>query len=128
MTRYLIIIEPTTTGFSAYLPDVPGCVATGRTRDQVEANMRSAIEAHLEELKEDGTPVPPPSSIATYVDVAAQIGLRIPLFRLNRNVESFRQRGFGIERARDAIRAARAERSVVRRDRRRGAAGGGSQR
>lgn len=71
MQRYLIIIEPTATGFSAYSPDLPGCVATGTSRDEVESNMREAIELHLQGLREDGEEVPPPHSVASYVEVAA---------------------------------------------------------
>jgi predicted RNase H-like HicB family nuclease len=71
MTRYLIIIEQTATGFSAYSPDVPGCVSTGPSISDVEASMREAIAAHLEELREDGVPAPAPTSFAAYVDVAA---------------------------------------------------------
>lgn len=70
MTRYLVLIEPTATGFSAYLPDVPGCVTTGKTQAEAEARMREAIEFHLEGLGEDET-VPEPRTIATYVEVAA---------------------------------------------------------
>ena len=71
MSRYLIVIEETPTGFSAYSPDLPGCVSTGRTREDVERSMREAIEFHLEGLREDGQTVPKPSSSAAYVDVAA---------------------------------------------------------
>lgn len=71
MSRYLIIVEPTATGFSAYSPDVPGCVATARSRDEVEREMREAIAFHLDGLREDGLPVPRPSAAAAYVDVAA---------------------------------------------------------
>ena len=71
MSRYLIIVEPTDTGFSAYSPDVPGCVATGRTREDVEREMRDAIAFHLDGLREDGQPVPRPSASASYVEVAA---------------------------------------------------------
>ena len=71
MQRYLIVIEPTSTGYSAYSPDLPGCVATGETTTAVEANMREAIEFHLDGLRTDGHPVPPPHSIGTYVEVAA---------------------------------------------------------
>lgn len=71
MSRYLIVIEQTTTGFSAYSPDVSGCVSTGRTRDEVETAMREAIEFHLDGLREDGAPIPKPSASAAYVDVAA---------------------------------------------------------
>src|SRR5687767_9403162 len=59
------------TGFSAYSPDLPGCVATGSTRSEVEENMRQAIELHLEGLRDDGEPVPSGQTIATYVEVAA---------------------------------------------------------
>ena len=69
--RYLIIIEESNTGFSAYSPDLPGCVSTGASRTEVQDNMRDAITAHLEALREDGVPAPKPSATATYVDVAA---------------------------------------------------------
>jgi predicted RNase H-like HicB family nuclease len=71
MQRYLIVLEPTATGFSAYSPDLAGCAATGATRPEVEENMRQAIELHLEGLREDGEPVPSGQTIATYVEVAA---------------------------------------------------------
>ncbi len=71
MSRYLIIVEPTATGFSAYSPDVPGCVATGATREEVEGAMREALAFHLDGLREDGYPVPLPGAAAAYVDVAA---------------------------------------------------------
>jgi predicted RNase H-like HicB family nuclease len=71
MSRYLIVIEPTETGFSAFSPDLPGCVSTGETRTAVEQHMREAIEFHLDGLREEGAPIPPPSTTATYVEVAA---------------------------------------------------------
>jgi predicted RNase H-like HicB family nuclease len=71
MSRYLIVIEPTGQGFSAYSPDIPGCVATGATREEAERAMREAIELHLEGLRESGQPLPSPGSSAAYVDVAA---------------------------------------------------------
>lgn len=71
MRRYLIVIEETPGGFSAYSPDVPGCAATGRTREDVERNMHDALEFHLDGLREGGQPVPEPSTSAAYVDVAA---------------------------------------------------------
>lgn len=71
MQRYLIVIEPTAAGFSAYSPDLPGCISTGTTHAEVEANMREAIALHLEGLREDGEPVPMPHTYATYVEVAA---------------------------------------------------------
>lgn len=69
--KYLIIIEPTKTGFSAYSPDLPGCISTGQTRDEVESNMHEAIEFHLEGLREEGYAIPEPSSASAYIEVAA---------------------------------------------------------
>ena len=71
MHRYLVVIEPTATGFSAYSPDLTGCVATGATRAEVERAMREAIQFHLEGLRADGQPIPPGGTSATYVEVAA---------------------------------------------------------
>lgn len=72
MMRYLIVIEQTETGVSAYSPDVPACVATGQSIAEAEANMRDAIGAHLEELRRDGVPAPKPTSVAaSHVEVAA---------------------------------------------------------
>jgi predicted RNase H-like HicB family nuclease len=71
MHRYLVVIEPTDTGFSAYAPDVPGCAATGASRAEVEHAMREAITLHLDGLREDGQPIPHGGTSATYVEVAA---------------------------------------------------------
>ena len=71
MSRYLIIIEGTPTGYSAYSSDLPGCVATGGTRQEVEREMRDAIEFHIEGLRLAGEPVPEPRSNAAYCEVAA---------------------------------------------------------
>ena len=71
MSRYLVVIEETPTGFSAYSPDLPGCVSTGRTREDVQGAMRQAIEFHLEGLRQDGAPIPKPTTSAAYIDVAA---------------------------------------------------------
>ena len=69
--RYAIVIENAGGNFSAYVPDLPGCVATGETIPEVEQRIREAIEFHLEGMREDGTPIPPPSSRVDYVEVAA---------------------------------------------------------
>ena len=69
--KYLVVIEPTGTGFSAYSPDLPGCVSTGTTREEVGRNMREAIELHLEGLREEGYPVPQPDTSSAYVEVTA---------------------------------------------------------
>ena len=58
MMQYLIVIEPTDSGFSAYSPDLPGCVSTGATREEVEANMREAVAFHLEGLRLEGVEIP----------------------------------------------------------------------
>jgi predicted RNase H-like HicB family nuclease len=71
--RYLIVIEGAEgENFSAYAPDLPGCVATGATREEVEREMHDAIAFHLEGLRGAGEPIPEPSGLtAAYVDVAA---------------------------------------------------------
>lgn len=69
--RYLTIIEKTGTGYSAYSPDLPGCVSTGLTYEEVEQNMREAIEFHLDGLKREGYDIPSPSTSSTYILVAA---------------------------------------------------------
>ena len=69
--KLLIVVEPTASGFSAYAPDVPGCVATGETRDAVERTMREAVEFHLEGLRAEGMPLPEAHAYATVVEVAA---------------------------------------------------------
>ena len=71
MIRYLINIEETVTGFSAYSPDLPGCVATGATRNEVEQEMHDAIEFHIEGLRLADEPVPQPRSQVSYCEVAA---------------------------------------------------------
>jgi predicted RNase H-like HicB family nuclease len=58
MKKYLIIIETTSKGFSAYVPDLPGCIATGSTKKQVEQNIFEAVQFHLEGLQEEGLPIP----------------------------------------------------------------------
>lgn len=68
--RYAIVIEKANGNYSAYVPDVPGCVATGDTEAQVGSLIREAIEFHVAGLREDGLPVPSPSSKVEYVDVA----------------------------------------------------------
>ena len=69
--RYAIVIEQAEGNFSAYVPDLPGCVATGASLAEAEREIQEAIAFHLEGLREDGLPVPPPASVVEYVDVAA---------------------------------------------------------
>jgi predicted RNase H-like HicB family nuclease len=71
MSKYLVVIEPTASGFSAYSPDLPGCISTGRTRDEVEANMREAIAFHIDGLREEGEEVPQPQTYSAYVELPA---------------------------------------------------------
>lgn len=69
--RYAIVIEKADSNYSAYVPDLPGCVATGATVPEVESEIRDAIAFHLEGLRDDGLPVPAASSQVEYIDVAA---------------------------------------------------------
>ena len=69
--KFLIVIEKTKTGFSAYSPDLQGCVGTGTTQEQVEKTMQEAIEFHLEGMRAEGIEVPAQRSYSTYVDVPA---------------------------------------------------------
>lgn len=69
MSRYLIIIERTSTGFSAYSPDLPGCASTGQTRMEVAANMKEAIAFHLDGLREQGEAIPQPTSEAAFCEI-----------------------------------------------------------
>ena len=68
--RYAIVIEKAEENYSAYVPDLPGCIATGATIEQAEAEIREAIIFHLEGLREDGLAVPPGQSTVDYVDVS----------------------------------------------------------
>jgi predicted RNase H-like HicB family nuclease len=70
MYRFLIVIEKANKNYSAYSPDLPGCVATGATREEAEQNMYDAIEMHIQGLLEDKLPVPESKSFAEYVAVA----------------------------------------------------------
>jgi predicted RNase H-like HicB family nuclease len=69
MRRYAIVIEQGPNNLSAYVPDLPGCITTGKTVEEVERNMREAIALHLEGMKEDGEPVPEPSTTVGYVEL-----------------------------------------------------------
>jgi predicted RNase H-like HicB family nuclease len=66
--RYAIVIEKGPKNYSAYVPDLPGCVSTGRTVDEVKRNLQEAIALHIRGMIEDGDPVPPPTSVSDYVD------------------------------------------------------------
>jgi predicted RNase H-like HicB family nuclease len=69
--RYLVAVEKGSTSFGAYMPDLPGCIAAGETRDEVLVSIQETIEFHLEGSKEDGAPIPPPSSSSKVEEVAA---------------------------------------------------------
>ncbi len=69
--KYLIVIESSETGYSAYSPDLPGCVASGATREELEQNMHEALVFHLEGLRVEGEPIPQPKTESTYIDIAA---------------------------------------------------------
>lgn len=65
--KYLVIIEKTNTGYSAYVPDLPGCITVGDTKEEIEKNMQEAIQLHLEGMREDGLEIPNPSTEAVTV-------------------------------------------------------------
>ena len=69
--RYAVVIEKAEGNYSAYVPDLPGCIVTGATVEEVESQIREAIEFHLEGMREDGISIPPPASRVEYVDIAA---------------------------------------------------------
>ncbi len=71
MYRYLVIVEKAKRNYSAYSPDLPGCVATGRTPQETKRRMQEAIQMHIRGLVEDGLPIPKPQAISDYVTVAA---------------------------------------------------------
>lgn len=68
--RYAMIIETGKRNYSAYVPDLPGCVTTGKTIEEVKQRMREAIELHLQGMREDGLPIPKPTSLADYIEAA----------------------------------------------------------
>lgn len=67
--KYAVIFEQTETNWAAYVPDLPGCVTTGRTLEETERNMREAISGHLQTLREFGEPIPEPTSVAKEVEI-----------------------------------------------------------
>ncbi len=70
-TRYAVVIEKVPdSNYCAYVPDLPGCVSTGDTLEEVKRNIQEAIEFHLDGMREGGTPIPPPSAQVTYAEVA----------------------------------------------------------
>jgi predicted RNase H-like HicB family nuclease len=69
--RYAVVIEKTQGNYSAYVPDLPGCIATGETVAEVQRLIREAIELHIAGMREDGLAIPPPSSQVEYIQVAA---------------------------------------------------------
>ena len=69
MSRYAVVIEKTSTGYSAYSPDVPGCVSAGDTEDETRRNFQDALSAHFELMRELGQPIPEPSSSVDYAEV-----------------------------------------------------------
>jgi predicted RNase H-like HicB family nuclease len=68
--RYAIVIEKAENNYAAYIPDLPGCVATGKTIEETEQQIREAIELHLRGMREDGLPIPVPTSRVDYVEAA----------------------------------------------------------
>ncbi len=71
MKRYLVVIEKARNNYSAYVPDLPGCVATGATRAAARKSIREAIQFHIEGLRADGLPVPKPSTVSAEIDIGS---------------------------------------------------------
>jgi predicted RNase H-like HicB family nuclease len=71
MKRYLIVIEQTECGYSTYSPDLPGCVSTGKTREEADRKMHEAVEFHVDGLREEGYPVPEPQASSWYIELPA---------------------------------------------------------
>lgn len=71
MKKFLVVIERTDGGYSSYSPDLPGCVSTGKLREEAESNMREAIEFHVDGLRQEGYPVPEPQATSSYVELPA---------------------------------------------------------
>ena len=71
MSRYMVVVERGETSWGAHAPDLPGCVAVGETREEVLRLIREAIEFHIDGLKQDGLPVPAPSSEGEFIEVGA---------------------------------------------------------
>ncbi len=69
--RYAVVIEIAGGNYSAYVPDLPGCVATGKTVKETEQNLKLAIHNHIDGMRQDGLPIPAPSCICEYVEVSA---------------------------------------------------------
>ncbi|SJM91205.1 conserved hypothetical protein [Crenothrix polyspora] len=69
--RYAIVVEKAVNNYSAYVPDLPGCVATGHTIEETEREIREAIEFHIEGMVEDGLSIPLPTSTVQYIEIAA---------------------------------------------------------
>ena len=69
--RYMVVIEKGKSGYGAHVPDLPGCIAVGETREEVIGLIKEAIELHIEALRESGEQIPPPSSVGEYVEVKA---------------------------------------------------------
>lgn len=69
--RYAIVVEKVINNYSAYVPDLPGCIATGYTIEEAEREISEAIEFHIEGMIEDGLPIPEPTSIVQYIEIAA---------------------------------------------------------
>jgi len=75
MKKYAVVVEKGPNNYSAYVPDLPGCISTGKTLEQIKANIREAIELHLEGMIADGLPIPEPTSVAIEIEMPAEPSL-----------------------------------------------------
>ncbi len=70
MKKYLIVYEKSSTGYGAYIPDLPGCVSTGKTLEETKKNIQEALELHIEGMREDGDEIPEPTTQAEFMEVS----------------------------------------------------------
>jgi predicted RNase H-like HicB family nuclease len=75
MKKYAVVVEKGPNNYSAYVPDLPGCISTGKTLEEIKANIREAVELHLEGMIEDGLPIPEPTSVVIEIDLPAEPSL-----------------------------------------------------
>jgi predicted RNase H-like HicB family nuclease len=72
MKKYAVVVEKGPNNYSAYVPDLPGCISTGKTLEEIKANIREAVELHLEGIIEDGLPIPEPTSVAIEIEMPTE--------------------------------------------------------
>lgn len=103
MTKYLVVIEKADADFSVYVPDVPGCVSTGKTIEEAKANIKEALLSHFAEMKEDGEPIPEPQALGENVEIEVapmSVSDEVRAYTYRHYIEPARQRGQQIVKVR----------------------------